>query len=82
MAKNTEHSLKDPEIWIEIWHGKKPRQFRAWRYYWIVDALRTLGVDQDRAYELGKWAQQARDGDTETAMTLMDVEIKLRAVLK
>lgn len=58
------------------------RQFRAWRYYGIVDALRTLGVDQERAYELGKWAQQARDGDTETAMTLMDVEIKLRAVLK
>ena len=47
MAKNTEHSLKDPEIWIEIWHGKKPRQFRAWRYYGIVDALRSLGVDQD-----------------------------------
>ena len=82
MAKNTEHSLKDPEIWIDIWHGKKPRQFRAWRYYGIVDALRSLGVDQERAYELGKWAQQARDGDTETAMTLMDVEIKLRAVLK
>lgn len=48
----------------------------------LVDALRTVGVDQDRAYELGKWAQQAQDGDTETAMTIMDVEIKLRAVLK
>ena len=81
MAKKTEEA-KAPEIWIDIIHGKRPVSYRAWRYYGIVDARRSAGVDQERAYELGKWAQQARDGDTETAMTLMEVEIKLRAVLK
>ena len=81
MSKKTE-PLFDPEIWIEIWSGKKPVQFRAWRYYSIIDALRDAGIGQARAYELGKWARTAKDGEIVTETNDKGFEVKIRAVLK
>ncbi len=80
MAKKEQ--LIEPEIWVEIRCGRKLEQFRSWRYYSIVDALRTMGVGQNSAYELGRWAIRAQDGDSRTEQTENGTEVQLRAVLR
>ena len=81
MAKKTEET-KAPEICIDIIHGKRPVSYRAWRYYGIVDALRSAGVDQETSYALGKWARTAKDGETVTACNGTDQGVTLKAVLR
>jgi hypothetical protein len=81
MAKKNE-LVVDPEIWIEIWAGKKPKQFRAWRTYGIRDALEDAGIGIMRSHEIADWARTAQNGDMLSEKADSGFEVKIRAVMK
>lgn len=37
------------------------RKIESWRYYEIIDELRSLGVERQAAYDAAKWASRCRE---------------------
>lgn len=48
---------------------KAPIKIEAWKYYEIVDILRSFGIGQVDSYEAAKWSAMARrNGETYTKL--------------
>lgn len=54
---------KESTLVIRDISGKRIFRIEYWKYYEIVNELRSLGIDQDRAYDAGKWSMRAKPGD-------------------
>ncbi len=51
---------------VIIRKGRKTEKVETYRYFSIVDILRTFGASRQDAYDAAKWAMRATEGLTRT----------------
>lgn len=69
-----EPAPQEPVRFLEISKGKKYYRLAAWRYYSILDTLRSMGVELRIAEDTAKWSARSKEPGE---MQLGDVKVRL-----
>ena len=60
--------------------GKKPIKIDSWRYYSIMDALRWMGVDRQKAEDTAKKCGRTHEEITFSVTDKITIELKKRRI--
>ena len=72
-AKKTEPG---PKLHVIIRQGRKMEIVESYRYFSIIDILRTFGAARQDAYDAAKWAGRATDEQVKTVEPDIIMEIR------
>lgn len=72
----TKSQTPEPRLHAIIRQGRKKESIETYKYFSIVDALRTFGASRQDAYDAAKWAMRATEELSKTVDPEITMEIR------